>query len=82
MGLMALWPIPDEPQSYKELRKKRINTWQKYKVRTEFDSGTPGQKASIITTELKRILPKLLGVVLNTWKQPCLKKWSPVTMGT
>ena len=33
------------------------NACQKYKIWTGFEPGTPGRKANIITTELKRILP-------------------------
>ena len=29
------------------------NAWQKYIIRTGFEPGTPGQKATAITTELK-----------------------------
>ena len=36
-------------------RNKLINVWQKYKIWTGFEPGTPGPKANTITTELKRI---------------------------
>ena len=44
------------PFSY-EQRKKQINAWQKYKVRTGFEPGPSACKANTITTELKRVLP-------------------------
>ena len=38
-------------------RNKRINAWQKYKITTGFEPGTPRRKANTIATELKIILP-------------------------
>ena len=55
MGLMVLWPTPEEPHLTKSVTKnKRIDAWQKYKIWTGFEPGMPGQKANIITTEQKR----------------------------
>ena len=60
---MAQWPIPDKPPSYEqssEQRKKGTNAWQKYKIWSGFEPGTPGRKVNTITTELKRILSKVI----------------------
>ena len=37
-----------------------INAWQKYKIQMGFEPEAPEQKANTTTTELKRILPKVL----------------------
>ena len=34
-----------------------MNAWQKFKILTGFEPGTPGRKVNTITSELKRILP-------------------------
>ena len=40
----------------KSVTKKQIKAWQKCKIWTGFEAGTPGRKANTITTELKIIL--------------------------
>ena len=61
-------------------RNKSINAWQKCKIRTGFEPGTPGRKANTITTELRRFVSNAdVRDFISIGKQPCLKKWSSVT---
>ena len=61
---------PDEPPIVrgKSVTKKQIKkkVWQKCKTWTGFEPGTPGRKAITITTELKRILCNILGIVFKS----------------
>ena len=66
-----------------KVRNKETNEYmygRNIKSRTGFESGTPGRKASTITTELKGILSKVvLRYCIQIRKQPCLKEWSLIT---
>ena len=48
-------------------KKKLINAWQKCKVWTGFEPGTPGRKANTIATEPKEFsITQLLGIVFKS----------------
>ena len=61
------------------IKNKWINAWQRYKIWTRFEPGTPGRKDNTITTELKRNLPSaVVRYCISIGKQPCLKECSSV----